>query len=302
MAGSGLVHARFQSYHLVELVSSGGTADVYRAQHVDDGSLAAVKVLHEHLCSDRHRSKRFADEFELLQELDHPGIPRGRRFGEIGDRPAFAMDFVDGRTLYELRTTQTRFDWMVAFLAMTGIARYLHQNGIVHNDLKLENFILRTNGRLALVDFGNARRRRSGSGPITRFFKREKVFGTLSYIAPELVKGGTPTPASDCYALGVCLHILLAGTPPFADESRDRALQRILNEPATPLCERVPELPKSVGRVADCCLAKDPDARPADAGVLRRLVKSAFERSGDEEPTTVTRRIQRRLREQQQQS
>lgn len=257
-----------------EAISAGGVAEVYRAQHREDGRSYAVKIMRPERQAEKHHLKAFHDEFALLQRLDHPGIPKARRLDEVKGRACIVMDHVPGRTLHALRSEKAAVDAVDAFRRLVAIVAYLHGAEVIHNDLKLENVILRPDGGISLVDFGNAR---EGLRPglLSRLLRRrEPVFGTPTYLAPELIAGeAPPSPRSDCYALGVCCFILLTGDPPFVFDRKSARLRAAINETPPSLRSRVPSAPLSFARLIDSCLAKDPTHRPVDAAAMGEALR-----------------------------
>lgn len=271
-----LINKRLGSWQLIELLGAGGAAEVYRARHTADGSACAVKVLRSELASDKAQKAALTREHELLVRLEHPGIPRARRLEQLDGRLAMTMDLVEGQPLHLLVQQGRRFDRIGVLLALCGIAGYLHDQGLVHNDLKPENLILSADGKLRLLDFGNAQEARGGL--LGRLLGRGKLtVGTTGYLAPELITGTRPSPASDCYAIGICAYHLLAGEVPFASGVRQAVrLHRTLTEDIPSLAKRVPALPPRLAKVVDSCLIKDPTLRPQHASELRGLIRACF--------------------------
>lgn len=269
-------------YVLRELISAGGVAEVYRAQHRDDHKEYAVKVIRPERQSEKHHAKAFADEFDLLCRLDHPQIPKARRKDEVRGRACMVIDLVPGRTLHVLREENAGFDAFAAFRQIVAVTAYLHQQEIVHNDLKLENVILRPDGQIGLVDYGNARPVARKS-LLHRLLKRkEPTFGTPTYLAPELISGeGEASFRSDVYSLGVCAFILLTGQPPFVYDRKSARLRAAVNQQAPSIRTRLPKLSPNLTRLIDSTLAKDPEHRPVDAIRLSealRIVGAATQR------------------------
>jgi serine/threonine protein kinase len=266
---STLINRNFQSWIVREAIGAGGAAEVFRVEHADDPrSVAALKVLRAERAQERAQVQALTREHELLAELDHPGIPKARRLGEIDGRPALLMDFVPGRTVAQLETSGEGYGRASVLRSLAGIVAYLHRLEIVHNDLKPENLILASTGALALVDFGSARTPHRTS-LFRRFFGRPKgLFGTVAYVAPELIAGHQPTFASDLYALGICSFMILSSALPFAASSRSSRLRAHANETPPSIRERLPQLPPRMAKTIDACLDKRPTARPdADAFV-----------------------------------
>jgi serine/threonine-protein kinase len=265
-----LTNQHFHGWVVREMVGSGGAAEVYRADHVDDArARAALKVLRPERQQDKRQVQALTAEFALLERLKHAGLPHGRRLGEIAGRAALLMDFVPGTTLAKLQSSSAWFDPARTFISLLDIAAYLHRSGVVHNDLKLENCLIDDDGRLWLVDFGSAREP-ARTSIFRRFFGKAPtaVFGTAAYIAPEVLAGHHPSYASDVYALGVCAFAILAGELPFGAASRTQRLHAHQVEAPPSIRDRLPQLPPRMIKAIDACLAKSPMSRPGDANDL----------------------------------
>jgi eukaryotic-like serine/threonine-protein kinase len=263
-------------YVLREIISAGGVAEVFRAHHRETSQSYAVKVIRPERQSDKYHLRCFREENDLLSELDHPGIPKSRRYDSVKGRPCIVMDYVEGRPLHLLVQERASFHAQNAFLDLVEITAYLHSKQIVHNDLKLENVILGPNGKISLVDFGNARRQQK-KGLIARMFARkEPIFGTPTYLAPELIAGeGEPSYRSDLYSLGVCCFILLTGEPPFVFDRKSARLRAAVNQAAPSLASRKTGLSPVFVKLVDACLSKDPSMRPEDAQRLHHACRQA---------------------------
>jgi serine/threonine protein kinase len=189
------------------------------------------------------------------------------------------MDLMPGRPLHLLKEEKANFDAQSAFLNLLEIVGYLHAEKVVHNDLKLENVLLSENGKVSLVDFGNARLAEKKGLFGKLFAKREPTFGTPTYLAPELIAGeGEPSFRSDCYSLAVCCFVLLTGDPPFTYDRKSARLRAAVNQAPPSLASRRTGLSSSFVRLIDSCLAKNPEQRPEDAQRLFsacRLIQKA---------------------------
>lgn len=282
VVNNSLVNASFGPYMLRELISAGGIAEVYRAEHSDDHKVVAVKVMRPEKQADKYHRKCFHDEFAFLKELKYPGIPGVRRQGDIKGRDSFAMDYFSGYPVHQVASMDKAWDRVRAFYGLVEIVSYLHSQNVIHADLKLENVILRSTGSVALVDFGNARRVEA-KGFFARLFggKNDRVFGTPTYLAPELVKGKAPSKESDVYALGVCAFIMLSGEPPFSASSRTGRIKANLEEEPPLIRTRCTELPMRAAQAIDHCLNKEPSERPSDAGSLFGLIKELGNAAGE---------------------
>jgi eukaryotic-like serine/threonine-protein kinase len=268
------INAAFGPYLLREMISGGGIAEVYRATHQEDQRSVAVKMMRPEMQQDKGHLTSFKDEFAFLQRLSHEALPVARRFGEIRGRASFAMDLIPGEPLHVVIKKETPFNRIATFLELVEVVAYVHSQHVVHADLKLENIIMRPSGDLALVDFGNARAMMARSF-LARLFSpgKTRVFGTPTYLAPELMKGAQPSYATDVYSLGVCAFVLLSGEPPFHANSRTGRLKANLESEAPAIRSRCTELPQLAADAIDRCLSKVPEERPQTAESLLSLVK-----------------------------
>jgi serine/threonine-protein kinase len=275
VAGSAsLINATIGPFVVRQQIGAGGVAEVFRVEHVDDQRSFALKILRPERLAEKDKVKAFEEEFRWLNKLKHPGLPVARRTGEIHGRPCFIMDYVPGETLAQLQSARKPIRGVSALTQLLEVCAYLHEHRVIHNDIKLENCIQRPDGRVLLVDFGSAREVQSDN-VITRFFTRKatQIFGTATYLAPELIAGKRPTLLTDVYALGVCCHLLLTGRPPFDATRQSGRLRANVSEVPPSIRERLTSLAPGFAIPIDACLSKSPDERPADARVLLRELK-----------------------------
>src|SRR3954468_23428453 len=132
---SSLVNAAFGPYVLRSLISAGGIAEVYRGQHNSGGGDVAIKVMRPERAAEKQHAKAFADEFALLSRLKHPSIPRALRDGEIKGRPCIVLEFIPGEPLPVLVERGVSLDASAIFARLVKTVGYLHDQGVVHNDL-----------------------------------------------------------------------------------------------------------------------------------------------------------------------
>lgn len=258
-------------YRVERIVGGGAMATVVVAHDDDLGRRVAVKLLDERLASDENFRARFTREARIAASLSHPNIVTVFDAGEADGRPYIVMEYVDGRTL----DARLRDEGPLAPGVVQGIARqvcagleHAHAHGLVHRDLKPGNLIERDDGTVKIADFGIAR-----VDETTQLTETGTILGTAAYLAPEQAEGGTVTPRTDLYALGVVLYELLAGRRPWDVRSlADLARRRT---------EPVPELPGNVPaglRAAiERCLALDPAGRPPSAAAVADLLDDTAE-------------------------
>lgn len=261
-----LVNVQVGPYTLRTQIGLGGAAEVWHATHVDDERAYAVKLLRPEHREDVNQLKALETEFSILEQLRHKALTPGRRWVEIDDRSGYVMDLVPGMNMSVALARKLPFNGLHCLRDLVDVVAFLHENELIHNDIKLENCILRPEGSLALVDLGNVRRMQ-WTNVITGFFRRpaQQIFGTATYLAPELIAGKRPTVKSDLYAIGVCTFLFLTGKPPFMADTNDERLRANISETPPGLASRIPGIPPGPAAILDRCLAKKADARPESA-------------------------------------
>jgi eukaryotic-like serine/threonine-protein kinase len=200
--GSGLMN-QLGPYELLGVLGRGGMGTVYRARHQETGDTVAVKALAQNLTDDEHFRTRFTAEIQALLKLDHPNIVRLLGYGENDGALYFAMELVEGKSLFHLQREIRTFDWRDVLVICRDVAsglRHAHDRGIIHRDLKPGNLIKSADGVIKITDFGIAKE--FGVSHDTR----DNVVGTIDYMSPEQALGRPVTARSDLYSLGVVLY------------------------------------------------------------------------------------------------
>lgn len=207
-------------------IGRGGMSTVYRA-HRDDGTFeqnVAIKLMRR--LPDRDAVERFRAERQILASLDHPNVARVFDGGTTQDgQPYLVMEYVEGKpiTTYCDDAELPLDDRIRLFQTVAQAVQHAHQNLIVHRDLKPNNILVTPEGTVKLLDFGIAKvldasvHRANVNAPSTRTGFH---LMTPEYAAPEQVKGGAITTATDVYALGVLLYELLTGHRPYQLQKR----------------------------------------------------------------------------------
>jgi serine/threonine protein kinase len=261
--------SRLGDYVLEEELGRGATGAVWRATS-RDGRIVALKVFDPALALDQEYRARLAREARIAREIQDPHLVRMLDAGEEDDRLFLVLEYVGGGSLADrLANGPLGLDETVRVVSEVAAGLdTLHRGGIVHRDVKPSNVLLRENGSAALTDFGVAK-----GAAYTVLTRPGQVIGTLDYLAPELVRGGEATPASDVYALGCVAFECVAGRPPFGDRS-------LFGVGTAHLEDEPPEPPGPPGLAwaLQRALQKDPAERPATATTYAHLLQAAAKR------------------------
>ena len=259
-------------YEIAGELGRGAGGVVLAGRHRELGREVAIKRLPRLLGADRDRRARFCAEAQLLASLDHPHIVRIYDFVEVDAICALVMQRLDGGTISDRleRGAISPHAACAVTLATCSALQYAHAKGVLHRDIKPQNLMFSGEGVVKVTDFGLAEAL-GASHTATG-----GVFGTPTYLAPEQAQGAAPSPATDVYAAGVVLYVLLCGALPFppAADPMTELYQRAQLEPV-PLLERDPDAPAALGAVTARALSRDPAARYATALDLAVAVSRA---------------------------
>jgi eukaryotic-like serine/threonine-protein kinase len=262
-------------YAVTARVAHGGMATVYQATDTRLDREVALKVMHAELARDEDFVRRFIGEAKSVARLSHQNVVAVFDQGADGPFLYLAMEYVPGRTLKELLRDRGRFSPATALEIMTGVLDGLaaaHASGIVHRDVKPENVLVTADGRVKVADFGLARAQ-SAAGHT----RAGLLIGTVAYVPPEQVTGGTTGPAGDVYSAGVMLFELLTGILPFSGDTPLSVAYQHVNEDVPAPSALVPGIPAAVDRLVLAATSRDLARRPADASEFGRAVRRVRE-------------------------
>jgi serine/threonine protein kinase len=283
----------FGEYRLTCFLGRGSFGDVYLGEHLQDRTLAAVKVLQARLTNED--LKEFINEASATFRLKHPHIVQLLDFGVgAGDALFLVMAYAPNGTLRKRYPKGTRLplDTVVSYVNQIAEAlQYAHDRKLIHRDVKPENILLGLNNELLLSDFGLAIVTHS-----SRSLGTQNNAGTIVYMAPEQIRG-RPCPASDQYALGIIAYEWLCGARPFNGTAIEIAMQHLL-EPPPSLCEKVPSIASGVEQVVMTALAKDPQQRFASMQAFAQALTIASQQSSRQKPSIPSLAIPKILQRQ----
>jgi len=261
-------------YKILTAIGAGGMGEVYRAQDTRLGRDVAVKVLTRNLSRDPDALRRFEQEARAAGMLNHPHILAIYDIGEEDGVRYIVSELLEGESL-RARIRQSPIPPRKALDYAAQIARGLaaaHERNIVHRDLKPENLFITRDGHVKILDFGLAKLagpRVPSTTPAgehdvtlpTTPTEPGRLMGTVGYMAPEQVRGGSGDNRSDIFAFGVILYEMLSGVQPFRGESPIETLNSILKDDPPDFFEINVRVPGALDRVVRHCLEKNPDER-----------------------------------------
>ena len=279
--------ASFNGYRVERELGRGGMGVVYAAVQHSLERRVALKLLRPDLARDPDFVKRFRREGRLQASLEHPHVLDVYEVGESPHGLFLAMRLVDGPTLADLvRGGELGAERALRLLEqVAGALDAAHAAGLVHRDIKPQNVLVDGDDNAFLADFGLSR------GTADTATASRPTVGTVAYVAPEVIRGGAPEPASDRYAFAATLFHCLSGDVVFPRGSDAAVLYAHTSEPPPRISERRQELPRELDRHFEQGLAKEPEARPATAGELVAAVRATLgERAATLGPPAVAAR------------
>jgi len=258
-------------YEVLGVLGAGGMGKVFKVRNVISDRIEAMKVLLPDLAGRQELADRFLREIKLLASLDHPNIAQLRTALTLSNRLVMVMEYVEGTTLAE-RLQQGPIPPAETIGYVTQVLdalAYAHARSVIHRDIKPANMMLTPNGTVKLMDFGIARAKGDASMTVTG-----TTLGSLYYMSPEQVKGGTVDPRSDLYSLGVSIYEMVTGELPFKAGSDYSIMTAQLQERPKPPSEVRPGLPPQLNGIILHSLAKDPGERFQSADEFRQALES----------------------------
>lgn len=264
-------------YRIVRKLGEGGMGAVYLAEDTKLNRQVALKFLPAEMISDPERLKRFEREAKTVAALNHPNIVTIYSVEEEGGVPFIAMELVDGKSLSELipeggQKLDRIFELAIPIADAVSAA---HEKGITHRDLKPGNIMVGSDGRVKVLDFGLAKLMDDPKDPgvtslsTQTLTKTGSALGTVTYMAPEQLKGKAPDQRADIFSLGIVLYQMASGQRPFRGETSAEVISSILRDAPPPVTELKLELPSHLGRIVKRCLEKNPNRRYQTAAELR---------------------------------
>ncbi|HKA90299.1 MAG TPA: protein kinase [Haliangiales bacterium] len=254
-ASETMVGRQFAHFRVDKPLGAGGMGEVYLATDLALDRPVALKLLPRAFAADPASRERFIREARAQARLNHPNICHIYFIGEQDEQLFFAMEFVEGESLQQILDRQKRIPLVdaVEYARMAALGlREAQRHGFTHRDIKPSNLLLDRHGVVKLVDFGIVKAQTGDSSETGQ----DVVLGTPFYMSPEQARGDRVDFRSDVYSLGVTIHHLVTGQPPFTGPTPLAVVSRHLTEPRPRL--------EAKQAVLDGVLEKMMAKRPAD--------------------------------------
>ena len=259
-------------YEILGKVGAGGMSDVYKAKDLTLGRFVAIKVLKAEFSEDMNFVTKFRSEAQAAAGLEHPNIVNIYDVGSENGLHYIVMEYVEGITLktYIEKKGQLSFKEAVSIAIQVGRGiEAAHNKNIVHRDIKPQNIMISTEGKVKVTDFGIARAATSNT-------ISSDVMGSVHYSSPEQARNGFVDGKSDIYSLGIVMYEMVTGRVPFDGDTTVAVAIQHLQEEIVPPSVYAPNLPISMEKIILKCTQKNPDRRYASMTALLADLRKAL--------------------------
>ncbi len=261
----GLAGKDIGGYKILERIGRGGMGTVYKSRQISLNRICALKVLAAKFAKDPEFVQQFVAEARAAGQLQHPHVVQVLDVGQAGGLHFLSMELMDGGAVQDVlaQREDLRLPWTEAMPMVKDACQglvFAEKHGIVHRDIKPDNLMLTSEGRVKLGDLGLAQRSDQESDG--------KIFGTPHFIAPEQARGKKTTGSADIYSLGATFYRMVSGRTPFAGQSVKEILRKQIGEPHVPLTEEVEDFPADLSAIVDKMMEKQVSDRYGSATEL----------------------------------
>ncbi len=261
-----------ERYEIIEKIGTGGMSYVYKAKDHTLGRFVAIKVLKSEFANDAGFLAKFRSEAQSAAALSHPNIVNIYDVGQTSEFNYIVMEYIEGITLKTYIEKKGQLSFKEAVSIAIQVAKGIedaHKHHVIHRDIKPQNIMISTDGKVKVTDFGIARAASSET-------INSEVMGSVHYISPEQARNGFVDGKSDVYSLGIVMYEMVTGRVPFdADNAVAVAVSHIQDEIISPSAY-APSLPVSMEGIIMKCCQKSPDKRYQSMDELMTDLKKAL--------------------------
>jgi serine/threonine-protein kinase len=260
--------SQIPGYQLMGMIGKGAMAKVYKARQMSLDRIVAIKVLPKRMSENPEFVSRFYAEGRAAARLSHSNIVQAIDVGSTPDGfHFFVMEFIEGKTLYDLMTppphgdgrTFSEAEALDITIQIAEALAHAHERGLIHRDVKPKNIILTPQGVAKLTDLGLAR---EVNDKVAAESEAGKAYGTPYYISPEQIRGDVDIDfRADIYSLGATMYHLLTGRPPFEADTPTAVMHKHLKEPLRPPDHLNTALSAGISEIIEVAMAKSRDQR-----------------------------------------
>ena len=269
-------------YEILDKIGAGGMSDVYKAKDHILGRFVAIKVLKAEFSDDRSFVTKFRTEAQSAAGLEHPNIVNIYDVGSEDGLYYIVMEYVEGITLKTYIEKKGQLSFKESVSIAIQVARGIeaaHNKQITHRDIKPQNIMISTEGKVKVTDFGIARA--ASANTIS-----SDVMGSVHYSSPEQARNGFVDGRSDIYSLGIVMYEMVTGRVPFDGDTTVAVAIQHLQEDMVEPSAYAPNLPISMEKIILKCTQKNPDRRYQTIGELLKDLREAL-KNPDEDFVTI---------------
>lgn len=268
--------------HVIDTHKTSLIFEIQKAEDPSTGKKYAVKIMRHSSVSNKTHHRLAKNEWKAVKSLKHKNLLSYHGFGKKDKRPYIIMEWIDSTNLKSRiaanlpdglkniprdKVYDTRI-WIETIVKqLIEVVIYIHQQNLIHCDLKPENFLLTEHDTVKLIDFSYARKKL-----FSLFRKARNIAGTPSFISPEQIKKEHLSEESDIYSLGATIYYLLTGHPPYSAGTVQELLKKHLRSSHKPLYGYVPGIRKEFSDYIDKMLAADKRNRLKNLSALRNEI------------------------------
>ena len=278
-----------ERYRITSRIGTGGMAEVFEAKDDVLRRVVAVKIMREELLGDHDNVARFENEVKACAAMNHPNVIQVFDQGVYQDRPYMAYEYIKGQTLFEKLEFLTQipvFEACEIMCQLLDAVSYIHQNGIIHRDIKPQNIFYLPNGTIKLADFGIA-----VDSKLDETRTEEGIMGSVFYLAPEICAGKPATIQSDIYSLGVTFFQLITGRLPYEiGHAIDIAVAHI-KKPFPSVTKYNPDISKEIDKIIQKACKKNPKDRYKSADEMLKAIKLSMQNKDNFKKRNLLKRI-----------